>query len=130
MSCGYHSLQEGYLYEMKNVLKDKRGISRLVWILILAVVIMAVICAFPLAKSFKESVDARECAIAKESAQKKLDTEFLSNPNMTPKEAIKAATSEVRTLADICPGGGHVHIVKDQETGKYTIVCDLHDAEK
>ena len=105
---------------------DDRGIARLVIILVIAVLVLLIPILYSIFKNFKGDVDESECAIAVESAQKKLDAEYLQNPDMTLEEAEEAATSGVRTLFDICPGGGEC-VVRERADGEgYEIYCLVH----
>ncbi|MCR5469135.1 MAG: hypothetical protein K6F37_09255 [Lachnospiraceae bacterium] len=114
---------------MKRILSDNSGMARLVIILLAAVIILAAPIIWGIANSTKEDVDKSGCAIAVEAAQKKLDEDYITNPNMTLEEAVKSATSEVRSLDDICPGGGHCVVVEKKDGNGYEIYCELHGKE-
>ncbi len=105
------------------------GMSRLVVIMALAVLALSIPIIWGAAMNVKEESERKECSIAIGSAQRKLDDEFIMNPEMTPEEAEAAATSEIRSLEDTCPGGGRYVIVKRLDGDGYKIYCDLHGRE-
>ena len=113
----------------KTFFEDRRGVSRLIVLLIVLVAAMLVVVGIPLFIHFKGNTDERGCSIAIESAQRKLDTEYLTDSGMTYDEAAEAATSGVRDLDDICPAGGHVYVVETSNSSKYKLVCGIHDAD-
>ena len=107
---------------------DERGVARLVVILVIAVLVLLIPILYSVWKNFQGDVDEGECAIAVQAAQKKLDEEYLTNPGMTLEEAEIAATSGVRSLDDICPGGGRF-VVEEREDGDgFKIYCTVHGA--
>ncbi len=114
---------------MKRGCLDNRGVSRLVVIMTIAVVLLALPIAWGIWTSVQAETQRRECDIAIGSAQRKLDDDFMMNPNMTPEEAEEAATSEIRSLDDTCPAGGHYAIVKKKDGSGYRIYCELHGKE-
>ena len=102
------------------------GMSRLVVIMALAVLALSIPIIWGAAMNVKEESERKECSIAIGSAQRKLDDEYIANPDMTKEEAEAAATSEIRSLETTCPGGGHYVIVKRSDGDGYEIYCDLH----
>lgn len=105
------------------------GMSRLVVIMALAVLALSIPIIWSAAMGVKADTERKECAVAIGSAQRKLDDEYIANPDMTPEEAEAAATSEIRSLEGTCPGGGTYVIVKKQDGKGYKIYCDLHKKE-
>ncbi len=105
------------------------GMSRLVVIMALAVLALSIPIIWSAAMGVKADTEQKECAVAIGSAQRKLDDEYIANPDMTPEEAEAAATSEIRSLEGTCPGGGTYVIVKKQDGKGYKIYCDLHKKE-
>lgn len=105
------------------------GVSRLVVILAVAVLALSIPIIWGAWVSVREDTERKECSIAIGSAQRKLDDEYIANPDMTPEEAEAAATSEIRSLEGTCPGGGTYVIVKKQDGKGYKIYCDLHKKE-
>ena len=107
---------------------DERGVARLVVILVIAVLVLLIPILYSVWRNFRGDVDESGCAIAVEAAQKKLDAEYLINPNMTLEEAQEAATSGVRSLDDICPGDGQCVVVKRKDGNGFEIYCTVHGA--
>lgn len=114
---------------MKRKIWDDRGVSRIIVILLLAVIVLLVPIIIKSWNRFKWEVDKKECDIAVDSAQRKLDDEYLLKPDMTKEEAELAATSEIRSLTDTCPGGGEYVVVKKRDGNGYEIYCKLHGKE-
>ncbi len=108
---------------------DNRGISRLIVILIIAVVILTIPIIWGVWERVRSETERKECSIAVQSAQRKLDDEYLLNPDMTMEEAKKAATSEIRSLEETCPSGGKYVVVKKKGGNGYRIYCELHGKE-
>ena len=102
------------------------GMSRLVVIMALAVIALSIPIIWGAWKSFQADAERKECAIAIGSAQRKLDDEFIANPEMTPEQAEAAATSEIRSLESTCPSGGRYVIVKKFDGSGYEIYCEIH----
>ena len=126
---GIHDLKSNQPTRRPAILHQTAGVSRLVAILIAAVIILSIPIIWGAWKSVQEDTERKECAIAIGSAQRKLDDEYLANPDMTPEEAEAAATSEIRSLEGTCPGGGRYVIVKRKDGKGYQIYCDLHKKE-
>lgn len=105
---------------------DNRGVSRLIVIMVIAVIALSIPIAYGIWTSFRADAERKECAIAVQSAQRKLDDEYLMNPEMTHEEAESAATSEIRSLDTTCPSGGKYKVVKKKDGTGYRIYCELH----
>lgn len=110
----------------RSVLRQTAGVSRLIVIMAVAVIALSVPIIWGAWVHFREDAERKECAIAIGSAQRKLDDEYIANPDMTPEEAEAAATSEIRSLEETCPGGGRYVIVKRLDGDGYEIYCELH----
>lgn len=109
-----------------NLIKGKEGVARLIVIMIIVIIVLAFPIGYAIWNNFKNEVENSECRIAVEAAQKKLDTEYLHNPDMTYEEAVEAATSSVRGLDDICPAHNECIIEKDSDGEGYKIYCSVH----
>ena len=114
---------------MQNKIHPTAGVSRLVAILIAAVIALSIPIIWSAAMNVKSESERKECSIAIGSAQRKLDDEYIANPDMTLEDAEAAATSEIRSLETTCPGGGQYIIVKKKDGKGYMIYCDLHRKE-
>lgn len=110
-------------------LNKKGGASRLIVLLIIAVIALLLPIIWGIVIHLREDVDKRGCDIAVEEAQNRIDQEFILNTDMTLEEAVKAATSEVRSLDNICPSGGHCVVVQKKNGQGYEIYCELHGKE-
>ena len=126
---GNHYIKSNRITRLPAILHQTAGISRLVVILAVAVLALSIPIIWGAAMNVKEESERKECSIAIGSAQRKLDDEYIANPDMTPEEAEAAATSEIRSLEGTCPGGGTYVIVKKQDGKGYQIYCDLHKKE-
>ncbi len=112
--------------KIQNNIRQTAGVSRLIVIMAVAVIALSVPIIWGAWVHFREDAERKECAIAIGSAQRKLDDEYIANPDMTPEEAEAAATSEIRSLKETCPGGGRYVIVKRADGDGYEIYCELH----
>ena len=118
------------MYLINQKLKEKCGVARLIVILLVLIIVLAFPIGYAIYKNAKAAIDARGCAIAVETAQKKLDADYLQNPNMTYEQAVISATSGVRELDDICPAGGICAVTENPDGDGYVIYCKLHDNEE
>ena len=73
---------------MKSIHLDNRGVSRIIVIMIIAVIALTIPIIWGIWKSFESDAERKECDIAIKSAQRKLVDEYLMNPDMTLEEAV------------------------------------------
>ncbi len=118
-----------YIDHIRSKCRDNRGISRLIVIMAIAVIALMIPIIWGICVNVRAQSQKRECDIAIGSAQRKLDDEYLLNPDMTEIEAEEAATSMIRSLTDTCPSGGRYIVVKKKDGSGYKIYCELHGSE-
>lgn len=75
-----------------------------------------------------ERMEARDCKLAMESAQQKIDKEAARHDPYTEEQAKQAATQNVVSWEELCPYGGDCYLISDN--GDYDIFCALHGEDK
>ena len=118
---------------VKNKLKNRLGLARAIVILIIiAALLAAVAILIPTIAYYREQSKKIGCVTALDTAYRQYIDAYLTGVKGLDKEE----TKEVVTFAmcgwdDLCPGGGNIFIVKDEEKGHdvYRLVCGLHDED-
>ena len=111
-------------------LRDVRGISRAVAIMLILVAVMLVIVSIPLGVYVRDKWREIECMTSLDSARRQMVDKFLLEAGELEMEEAKSHVGYVMNgWDDLCPGGGIVYIVKDDDPNAeipYKLVCGLH----
>ncbi|MBQ9543818.1 MAG: hypothetical protein IJV00_01670 [Clostridia bacterium] len=119
---------------LKNKLKSRSGMSRLVAILLVAVAVIAVIViGIPVVRYYNEESQKIGCNTALDTAYRQYVDHYLANGNKLDRDETKEVITFVMNgWDDLCPGGGNVYIVADdeKEEGMFRLVCGLHGKDE
>lgn len=113
-------------------LEDRQGKSRVVTILLILIVIMAAIMAYPVYTHYRDEAARVECEAAMSTAQREMTVDFLSSLSAVNYSSSDALGSVVMYGRDnICPSGGTVYIIEQNKENStpYVLVCGLHDKD-
>lgn len=81
----------------------------------------------PAVRYFHARADAFGCASALSSANEQLDIKYLTDGGFTAEEAKNAVAFAMNGWDDLCPGGGTVHLKKNEGEGTpFSVICGLH----
>ena len=113
-------------------MKDRRGRSRIVTILLILIVIMAGVMAYPIYEHYRDEAGRAECEAAMATARREMSTDYvlsLSAVNYTASDALSSIVMYGRD--NICPVGGTVYIIETDSTNStpFELVCGLHDTD-
>lgn len=114
------------------LLRSRRGVSRLIALLLVLVGIMFVVIAIPVWRSMNQKSARIACLTALDSARRQLAVDFLMvNGTPTAKDAQDVVTYAMNGWDDLCPAGGTVYVVarEDEEGLPYDVVCGIHDPD-
>ena len=115
---------------MKAKLACRRGINRLVAILLVLVLVLAVVISIPVYMSYKKRADVFGCTVALKKAQDMLDVEFLWNYSLSGTEAREVVERAKWEMDALCPAGGDYYLVDRQNSAQvYRVTCGLHEKD-
>ena len=103
---------------LKNRFSSKNGISRVVVILIIAVVTLSIVAIIPLAIYHSRIAAKIGCTQAMDSGTRQLYDAYLLGDVHNIDEAKAVVTRAMNGWDDLCPGGGTMHIVYDETAEK------------
>lgn len=109
------------------------GISRLVAILLVAVIVMAIVCFIPVYQRYRTQGEIVACATALDSARRQLAAGYMLDGfvNGDAEDAKALVTYAMNGWDDLCPDGGNVYIVpRTEDDLAWDVVCGLHCADK
>lgn len=105
------------------------GITRAAAVLLVLIAVMLVIIAIPGWKAFRYDSERQACVQAMKSARDGLIIEYLSRfKEGSVQEAMATLDEVMPERPNICPSGGTVYLVRD-ENGIYQPICGLHDTD-
>ena len=105
------------------------GINRVVAILLVLIGVMLVIIALPAWDDLRMLSQVLSCEQAMKSAKDGLIIEYLSRyKEGSVKDAMKTLDQVMVARPNICPAGGEVYLIKNEE-GIYEPLCGLHDRD-
>lgn len=115
---------------LKGKLQSRRGINRLIFILLILVIVMGIVIAIPGYRAYRRQAQQIACTVALKKAQDMLDIGFLNNYSLTYEEA-KAIVEKSKWEQDaLCPAGGDYYLVEDRQDNQvYRVTCGLHEAD-
>ncbi|MBQ7603333.1 MAG: hypothetical protein IJU75_00110 [Clostridia bacterium] len=113
-----------------SVLCDRKGISRAVAIMIVLIAILLVLVSIPIYIHFRSIYREMECMTSLDSAKRQMIDQFLFQFGDASKDELKEHVGYVMNgWDDLCPGGGTVYIVEDDDPTlemPYRLVCGVH----
>ncbi len=104
--------------------KTKILLACIALLLIAAIVFSNVVSLRARAKK----MEARDCKLALEAAQQRIDKESARHDPYTEAQAKAAATQNVVAWEELCPYGGDCYLLPDN--GDYDVFCALHGEDK
>ncbi|MCR5403310.1 MAG: hypothetical protein K6E91_05735 [Butyrivibrio sp.] len=113
-----------------KALSEKGAVNRLVAILLVLVIIMLGILAIPAWNAFQKMTAEGACEQAMKSASDGLVIDFLFNDQEegSAKEAMAVLDDVMPGRENICPTGGTVYLVRNED-GVIKPVCGLHNSD-
>ena len=115
-------------------LRDVRGISRAVAIMLVLVAVMLVLVSIPVGIHFRDKWREIKCMTSLDTAKRQMIDEFLFTAGELDIEEAKSHVGYVMNgWDDLCPGGGIVYIVADDDPDAempYKLVCGVHGEDK
>ena len=118
---------------MSRKLRENRGVSLLVAILLILVIVMAVLSIFPTFAPYEKKGEEAACAAGLDTARRRLAEDYLSgNTDQNELEAMRVVTYAMNGWDDLCPNGGKVYLVRtnNKDGLPYDLVCGMHDSDK
>lgn len=112
--------------EKKQEDKDQ-GVRGLLWLLIFVVLVLAVMVILPIIQNRESKAEGYACTLAVRRAQDAVLVEFLSNPEMTERQAAIAVDQSKLGRDELCPSGGDYYLVP--QSGSWRVTCGLHEED-
>lgn len=119
--------------ELGRKLNSRRGISRLVVIMLALILILCIAIAIPIYQKYRRQAKIIACATGLDTARRQLASNFMFNgfENDKAEEAKEFVTFVMNGWDDLCPEGGDVYIVpKANSELDWEIICGLHCSDK
>ena len=119
--------------KMLEKLKSRSGrVSRLTVLLaVFCIIAVGALIFYPMITDGIRKMRANECALAPESAQRKIGIDAnLSGSDKSIEEIKAVATQRVKDWEDLCPDGGTVYIVPSDGAYAVKFVCGMHGGGK
>ena len=114
----------------RKKLVSRRGINRLVAVLVVLAVILLIVAAIPTYRAYKARADIYSCTVARKKAQDMVDVEFLWNYSLTYDEAVAVVERAKMEMDALCPAGGDYFLVEREDSDqKYLVTCGLHESD-
>lgn len=119
---------------MKNTVlksvKDRRGISKVVVVLIILAIILVVAVSIPIVISLLQKSAKIGCEQALDTARRQLSDAYQLGTIHNIEDAKKHVTLVMDGWDDICPEGGTIYIIKQNNDAEpYRLVCGLHNED-
>lgn len=113
-------------------LHNRRGVSRLIVILIILVFVLLVAVYIPIYLRYKQQADNLACATGLDTARRQLAADFMLNGfgEIDAEHAKEFVGYVMAGWDDLCPAGGTVYIVNDPDNPvDYELVYGLHGSD-
>lgn len=113
---------------MRQRIRERRGgINRLIALLLALIAVMLVLIAVPGWQRFRYRSEKTACEQAMKSARDGLIIDYMAHFEAgTVEDAMQTLDEVLPERANICPSGGTVYLVRDEQ-GIFQPVCGLHD---
>lgn len=107
------------------------GISRFIFILIALVIILAIIVTIPLILYYRSQSKAIGCYAALDTARRQAADKFIIDGFNNAEEVKEWVGYVMNGWDDLCPGGGNVYVVEDDDSEMpWRLVCGMHGEDK
>lgn len=114
-----------------SLLARKDGISRFVFILIIAVVVMAIVVSIPLILYYRSQSAKIGCYAALDTASRQMADKYLIDGFKDENEVKKWVGYVMNGWDDLCPGGGNVYVIHDETAEMpWRLVCGMHGEDR
>jgi len=115
---------------IRNKLLSRRGINRLVAILVALGIVLVIVAGIPIYRAYKARADIYSCTVATKKAQDMLDVEFLWNYELSHEEAEAVIERAKMEMDALCPAGGDYFLVDREDSDqRYRVTCGIHEAD-
>ena len=109
----------------------KKGISRFVFILIIAVVVMSILVSIPIILYYRSQSKKIGCYAALDTATRQMTDKYLIDGFKSKKEVKEWVGYVMNGWDDLCPGGGNVYVIYDKNAEMpWRLVCGMHGDDK
>ena len=117
---------------LPSKLHNRRGMSRLVMILLILIIVLAITSMIPTYLKYQRMGKVVACATALDSARRQLAADFMLDGfvNGKAEDAKDVVAYAMNGWDDLCPDGGTVYIVRNEDSElEWDVVCGLHDKD-
>ena len=115
---------------MIRKLRSRRGINRLIAIVLILVLVLGALLALPGYRLYKKIADEYGCKVSIKKAQDMLDVEFLGKYSLTKDEALVVVERAKMDQDTLCPAGGDFYLVDRANSDQvYRVTCGLHEPD-
>lgn len=113
-----------------STVKNRRGVSKVVVLLIILAVILLIVVAIPVGISLLQKSAKIGCEQALDTARRQLTDAYQLGMIHNVEDAKKQVTLVMDGWDDICPEGGTIYILKQNNDAEpYRILCGLHNED-
>lgn len=120
--------------KLKRKLKSRNGAARLIVLLaLIAAVLAAIAIVIPAVNYYREESKKIGCATALDTAYRQYIDTFLANGGKLNRDETKEVVTFVMNgWDDLCPAGGNIYIVEDNDKGEglFRLVCGIHGSDE
>ena len=119
----------------ENTCRSRRGMSRLVAILLICIAVLLVAVSIPAYRYYKAMSDRIGCVQSLDSATRRIAEDYIiqtyGDDEQTVEEVKAVAAKAMLGWDDLCPSYGTVYVVRNDDSEMpYRLVCGLHDPDK
>ena len=117
---------------LRAKLNGAEGMSRLVALLLVAIIVMCVVISVPSVRWYQAHSAQTACAAGLDSARRRLAENYLSgNFDQNAREAKAMVAYAMNGWDDLCPSGGKIYLVKNEDSEMpFDLLCGMHCSDK
>ena len=114
-----------------SIIKNRRGASKVVVILIILAIVLVGVIAVPIVINLLQKSAKIGCDQALDTARRQLAEAYQLGTIHNVEDAKKHVTLVMDGWDDICPEGGNIYIIKQENNAAepYRILCGLHNED-
>ena len=115
--------------KLRKKLNTRRGISRLVAIMLVLILVLSIVCMIPVYLKYRHPAKIIACGTALDTARRQLAGNFMFDgfEDRDVEKAKEFVAFVMNGWDDLCPDGGDVYIVpKGDSELDWEIICGLH----
>ena len=117
--------------ENRSRIVREDGVSRFVFILIAAVVVLAIAVTVPLVIYYRSQSKQIGCTAALDTATRQMAARYLIEGFKNEDEVKEWVGFVMNGWDDLCPGGGNIYVVRDENADMpWRLVCGMHGKDK